>query len=406
MKVRIEKGVASGTVTAPPSKSMAHRLLICAAMADGVSTVRGISTCEDVLATLDCLTALGIKTERVGDDVTVYGRSFKEAVPSSPLHCRESGSTLRFMIPAAMLSGHTAVFYGAGRLMSRPMDVYDKLFKEKGLTFIGDGKSIVARGPLVGGTYELAGNVSSQFISGLIFALPVADGDSTIRITTAIESRSYINLTVNAVRAFGIEVEWADEYTIKVKGNQTYSARDITVEGDYSGAAFPDALGVLGGDVTVTGLDPDSIQGDSAYKRYYKMLLDGVPTIHIGDCPDLGPILFAIAAAKYGGVFDGTKRLKIKESDRAEAMATELKKFGTSVTVYEDSVVVYPADFHAPTETLSGHNDHRIVMSLAILLTLTGGEIDGAEAVSKSYPDFFENLASLGIGVTYISDEA
>jgi 3-phosphoshikimate 1-carboxyvinyltransferase len=383
---------------------MAHRLLICAGLATGTSTIEGISLCRDVLATIDCLTALGIKTERVGDDVTVWGRSFKEAIPSSPLYCRESGSTLRFMIPAAMLSGRTAVFYGSGRLMKRPMDIYDKLFREKGLTFIGDGESIVVKGPLVGGTYELAGNVSSQFISGLIFALPTAEGDSVIRITTPIESRSYINLTVNAVRAFGIEVEWADEYTINIKGNQTYKAREITVEGDYSGAAFPDALGLLGGEVTVTGLDPDSIQGDSVYKRYYKMLDSGVPTIHIGDCPDLGPILFAIAAARYGGVFDGTRRLKIKESDRAEAMAAELKKFGASVTVYDDSVVVYPIDFHAPSEVLSGHNDLRIVMSLAVLLTLTGGVIDGAEAVSKSYPGFFESLTSLGIKLSYIGD--
>lgn len=401
MKVKIEKGAARGRVAAPPSKSMAHRLLISAAMADGVSRVKGISSCEDVLATIDCLGALGIKAERVGDDVIVEGRSFREVKPSSPLQCRESGSTLRFMIPAAMLSGHTTVFYGMGRLMKRPMDVYEKLFSEKGLTFISDGESIVARGPLKGGKYELVGNVSSQFISGLIFALPLADGDSVIRITTPIESRSYINLTINAVRAFGIEVEWTDEYTIKIKGNQTYRAREITVEGDYSGAAFPDALGLFGGEVEVLGLDPDSIQGDSVYKRYFKMLEGGVPTIHIGDCPDLGPILFAIAAAKYGGVFDGTKRLKIKESDRAEAMAEELKKFGASVTVYEDSVVVYPAEFHAPREVLSGHNDHRIVMALAVLLTLTGGEIDGAEAVSKSYPSFFKSLEELGIKVAY-----
>lgn len=401
MKVKIEKGVARGRVAAPPSKSMAHRLLISAAMADGVSRVKGISSCEDVLATIDCLGALGIKAERVGNDVIVEGRSFREVKPSSPLQCRESGSTLRFMIPAAMLSGHTTVFYGMGRLMKRPMDVYEKLFSQKGLTFINDGESIVARGPLKGGKYELVGNVSSQFISGLIFALPLADGDSVIRITTPIESRSYINLTINAVRAFGIEVEWTDEYTIRIKGNQTYRAREITVEGDYSGAAFPDALGLFGGEVEVLGLDPDSIQGDSVYKRYFKMLEGGVPTIHIGDCPDLGPILFAIAAAKYGGVFDGTKRLKIKESDRAEAMAEELKKFGASVTVYEDSVVVYPAEFHAPREVLSGHNDHRIVMALAVLLTLTGGEIEGAEAVSKSYPQFFKNLEELGIKVSY-----
>ena len=400
MRVEIEKGAASGTVNAPPSKSMAHRLLICAAMCDGVSMIRGISNCEDVAATLDCLSALGINTERIGDDVAVTGKNFKEVKPTSPLQCRESGSTLRFMIPAAMLSGHTTVFYGAKRLMQRPMDVYEKLFAELGLTYISDGESIVVRGPLSGGKYSVAGNISSQFISGLIFALPLANGDSTINITTPIESRSYIDLTVSAVRKFGITVEWADEYTLKIPGGQKYTPAEITVEGDYSGAAFPDALNLFGGDVKVLGLDPESIQGDSVYKRYYNMLDGGVPSIHIGDCPDLGPVLFAIAAAKFGGVFSGTKRLKIKESDRAAAMAEELKKFGASVSVYDDSVVIYPAEFHAPTEILSGHNDHRIVMALAILLTLTGGEIDGAEAIKKSYPDFFENLKSLGVGVT------
>ena len=400
MKIRIEKGIASGVVKAPPSKSMAHRLLISAAMCDGESVIRGISNCEDVLATLDCLEALGIKAERRGDDVFVTGKSFKSVKPSAPLQCRESGSTLRFMIPAAMLSGHTTVFYGAERLMQRPMGVYEKLFSELGLTYISDGESIVVRGPLTGGEYSVAGNVSSQFISGLIFALPIADKDSTIKITTPIESRSYIDLTINAIKKFGVTVTWADEYTIKIPGRQKYIPTDITVEGDYSGAAFPDALNLFDGKVSVLGLDPESIQGDSVYKRYYDMLDGGVPSIHIGDCPDLGPVLFAIAAAKFGGVFSGTKRLKIKESDRAAAMAEELKKFGTSVSVYDDSVVIYPAEFHAPTEPLSGHNDHRIVMSLAILLTLTGGEIEGAEAIKKSYPEFFDNLKSLGICVT------
>lgn len=399
MKIRIDKGTARGRITAPPSKSMAHRLLICAAMSNGVSTVRGISDCEDVAATLDCLRALGIKTTKAGNDVTVLGRCFRDVQPIAPLECRESGSTLRFMIPPAMLSGQTTVFYGAERLMQRPMSVYQKIFKEKGLTYIEDGSSIVVRGKLCGGEYNLVGNISSQFISGLIFALPLADGDSVIKIAPPIESRSYINLTINAVREFGIKVEWADEYTLKISGNQTYQATNVTVEGDYSGAAFPDSLNLFGGKVEVSGLNPESIQGDSVYKRYFEMLRGGSPTIHIGDCPDLGPILFAVAAAKCGGVFCGTKRLKIKESDRAAAMAAELKKFGTSVSVYEDSVVVYPAEFHAPSESLSGHNDHRIVMSLAILLTLTGGEIEGAEAISKSYPDFFKHLKSLGIGV-------
>jgi 3-phosphoshikimate 1-carboxyvinyltransferase len=190
---------------------------------------------------------------------------------------------------------------------------------------------------------------------------------------------------------------WKDEHTLFIKGGQTYQAVDTSVEGDYSNAAFLSALSVLGGDVEVNGLRENSIQGDRVYTRFFDMLCKGTPTVHIGDCPDLGPILFAIAAAKYGGVFTGTSRLRIKESDRGAAMAEELKKFGTAVTVHDDTVVVYPAEFHAPSEILSGHGDHRIVMSLAVLCTLTGGTIEGAEAVAKSYPDFFEDIASLGI---------
>lgn len=399
MKVSIKPSRAKGIISAPPSKSMAHRLLICAALSEGVSHVSGISTCEDVLATLDCLAALGIKTEIAGDTVTVYGRNFRDITPSDALRCRESGSTLRFMIPLAMLSGKTTIFYGAKSLMHRPMGVYEKLFRELSLTYISDGESIVVKGPLVGGEYEVDGGISSQFISGLLFALPSASGDSRIKIIPPIESRSYIELTLSALRLFGISAEWENEYTIFIRGGQSYSAKDITVEGDYSGAAFPEALSLFGGEVTVKGLNPDSIQGDKVYSRFYEMLSSGIPTIHIGDCPDLGPILFAVAAAKFGGIFDGTRRLKIKESDRAAAMAEELAKFGTTVRVYDDTVVIYPTDFHSPSEVLLGHGDHRIVMALSILLTLTGGEIDGAEAVAKSYPGFFEHLSMLGIEV-------
>lgn len=402
MKIKIEKGVARGEILAPPSKSMAHRLLISAAMCDGVSTVRGISTCEDVLATLDCMKALGIEYEREGDMVRVKGRSPRELTPTAPLQCRESGSTLRFMIPIAMMSGKTTVFYGAKGLMSRPMSVYRDLFSSLGLTYIGDGESIVVKGPIKGGVYTVPGNISSQFISGLCFALPHADSDSTIKITPPIESRSYINLTVSALEDFGVKIEWIDEYTLKIQGRQKFLASDVTVEGDWSGAAFPDSLSLFGGEVKVMGLKEGSLQGDSVYPKYFDMLSRGVPTIHIGDCPDLGPILFAVAAAKSGGVFTGTRRLKIKESDRAAAMAEELSKFGVTVSVYDDNVVIYPSDFHAPSEPLSGHNDHRIVMALAVLLTLVGGEIEGAEAVSKSYPDFFSHLKALGIEVREI----
>ncbi|MBQ7362881.1 MAG: 3-phosphoshikimate 1-carboxyvinyltransferase [Clostridia bacterium] len=400
MIVKIEKGTARGKVTAPPSKSMAHRLVISAAMCRGESRIRGISDCEDVRATVTCLTALGVSVVREGDDLVVVGTDMTSTAPNGVLDAGESGSTLRFLIPVAMLSGKTVMFRGKEGLMRRPMDVYERLASERGLVFLGDGESITVRGRLPSGEYHVVGNVSSQFISGLLFALPTLEGDSRIRITPPIESRSYIEMTLAAIRLFGIRAEWEGEHTIFIPGGQHYTAADVTVEGDYSGAAFTDAFNILSGEVSVLGLNPDSIQGDKVYKKYYEMLDSGIPTVHIGDCPDLGPILFALAAAKRGGVFTGTKRLKIKESDRAEAMAEELKKFGVTVSVYEDKTVVYPVRFEPPTERLHGHNDHRIVMSLAILLTLVGGEIEGAEAISKSYPQFFSDLRKLGIGVT------
>ncbi len=397
MNIRIKKGVAKGTITAPPSKSMSHRLLISAAMAEGESVIRSVSCCEDVLATIDCIKALGIECEINGSVVTVKGRHPSNMTPSLPLIARESGSTLRFMIPVALSCNKTAVFYGSEGLMKRPMTVYEALAKEKGFTYINDGNSIAVKGKLPGGEYVLPGNLSSQFISGLLFALPSAEKDSYIKILPPIESRSYIELTLSAITTFGIRASWIDEHTIFIPKKQRYLPCDITVEGDYSGAAFPESLNLFSGSVNILGLCENSLQGDSVYRKYYDMLTRGVPTIHIGDCPDLGPIMFAIAAAKNGGVFTGTARLKIKESDRACAMAEELKKFGTSVSVYEDTVVIYPASFHKPTEILSGHNDHRIVMALSVLLTLTGGEISGAEAVSKSYPAFFSDLKTLGI---------
>ncbi len=399
MQVSISKGLAGGCVSAPPSKSMAHRLLICAALSKGESVIHGISSCEDVSATLDCLRVLGAEWSREGETVRVRGIDVRRAAPQEPLPCRESGSTLRFFLPLTLLSGNPATLVGAPSLMQRPMSVYAELCRELGLRYEPNGCAITVQGPLPAGEYRVVGNVSSQFISGLLFALPLAGADSVIRITPPVESRSYLNLTVDALREFGVEIVWQDEHTLAIRGNQTYRAHETTVEGDYSNSAFLDALGVLGGEVTVSGLRPDSLQGDRVYRHYFNMLCQGTPTIHIGDCPDLGPILFSIAAAKHGGIFNGTRRLRIKESDRAAAMAQELQKFGVSVSVHEDTVVVYPVDFHAPDVPLLGYNDHRIVMSLAVLLTLTGGTIEGAEAIDKSYPDFFERLAELGVEV-------
>ena len=399
MNVTIQPGKAAGIVPAPPSKSMAHRLLICAGLAEGTSQISGLDYNEDVLATMDCLRALGAVCAVEGDTVTVAGADVRNASPAQTLCCRESGSTLRFFIPLALLCGNRVSFTGTEKLLSRPLGIYAQLCAREGFIYEHSGKALQVQGKLQGGIYRLPGDVSSQFITGLLFALPLTAQDSRIEITTPLESRSYINLTLQALHSFGIEVDWQDEQTLRIPGNQRYRAQDMAVEGDYSGAAFYGAMNALGSDVTVTGLLPDSLQGDKVYGEHFESLRSGCPEIDISDCPDLGPVLFAVAAAKQGAVFTGTRRLKIKESDRAAAMAQELATFGTTVTVEENTVTVTPTAFHKPDRVLQGHNDHRIVMALAVLLMLTGGEIQGAQAVKKSFPDFFQKLQQLGIEV-------
>ena len=397
MKIKIHKGKARGSVAVPPSKSIAHRLLIAAAMAKGESVVRRVPDCEDVLATLDCLSALGVKTERYGEDIKVYGIDFTTAVTSSPLPCRESGSTMRFMIPLALLSSNPATLVGKGGLLARPMTPYEDIAKKCGLTFLKGSDGYTVCGPLSAGEYTLPGDISSQFITGLIFALAALPEDSKIRITKKLESRSYVELTRAALATFGVRVLWEDESTVFIPGGQQFIPCDVTVEGDFSGAAFLFALNHIGGEVKPLLLNPESLQGDRVCEELLKRLHREGEEIDITDCPDLGPILFASAAALSGATFTGTRRLKIKESDRVSAMAEELSKLGVTVTVSENSVTVGGGALSEPKEELCGHNDHRIVMSLAVLLTLTGGIISGAEAVNKSYPDFFTHLEALGI---------
>ena len=386
-------------MVAPPSKSMAHRLLIGGGLAKGESVIEGISSSEDMKATLDCLEAIGAKYSIDGDKVTITGADIRNIPEGAVLKCRESGSTLRFFIPICLLDGKTFTFTGSEKLLSRPLSVYEDIFKKQGIAFESCADKITLGGKLKSGTYKIKGNISSQFITGLLFVLPLMEEDSTIQLIPPVESCSYINLTIEALATFGIKVEWQDEKTLFIKGGQSYKAVRTKVEGDYSNAAFFAALNELGSEIEMTGLNPESLQGDKVYEKNFALLAKGTPTINIADCPDLGPILFAVAATKSGGVFTGTRRLKIKESDRATAMAEELAKFGVAVTVHEDSVVVYPHSFHAPEKPLCGHNDHRIVMSCAVLSTLTGGIIEGAEAARKSLPDFFDRLKSLGFEV-------
>lgn len=404
MKVRIEKGTARGIVSAPPSKSMAHRLLICAGLSDGECIVHGISDSEDMLATMDCLRTLGVQFEKEEDTVRVSGIDIRKAAALEKLNCRESGSTLRFFVPIALLTGKETVLAGSRRLMERPLSVYEELFSQRGITLQKTEREIRTRGSLRYGSFEMDGNVSSQFVTGLLLALPLLKGDSRIVLRPPVESRSYIDMTLSALRMFGVEAGWQEENVLYIKGNQRYHAEEVFVEGDYSNAAFFELLNLLGGQVKIENLREDSLQGDRVYEELLEALKRPDAELDLSDCPDLGPVLFAAAATGCGGKFTGTRRLKIKESNRGEAMAEELRKFGVTTEVLENEVIVGRQGLREPKEVLNGHNDHRIVMSEAVLLTQTGGVIDGAEAVSKSFPDFFEKLASLGIEVERIEN--
>ncbi|MBP5384319.1 MAG: 3-phosphoshikimate 1-carboxyvinyltransferase [Lachnospiraceae bacterium] len=393
MNIVIQKATACGTIKAQPSKSMAHRYIICAMLSEGESRIRGLAESEDILATMDCARALGAELKKDGEDLLVRGISDRKPAGEIVFSCRESGSTMRFFMGIAMGLGCRARFYGSRTLLQRPFSVYEEIAKRQGITFVRNEDHILVDGKLQPGDFEIPGDVSSQFISGLLFVLPLLEKDSRIVLLPPVESRSYIDLTLQALRDFGVCVE----NDLSIGGKQSYRCNTIDVEGDMSNAAFPDALNLLGGSVKITGLSADSSQGDRVYREYFQKLREGDACLDLTDCPDLGPVLFAVAACLHGGTFTGTRRLKMKESDRGTVMCEELAKCGVGTHMEDDSVRILPSVLHAPDQNLLGHNDHRIVMALSVILTRTGGTIEGAQAVSKSYPTFFDDLKSLGI---------
>ena len=396
MKIKIFPGNASGNVTAPPSKSMAHRLLMGAGLADGISRISHIALSEDIKATLGILEALGCQYTYEEQVVTIKGIGNVPLTSEKALDCNESGSTLRFFIPLLLTGGKKCEFIGAKRLMERPLDIYESICKEQGILFEQKGQSLLLEGKLKASHFKVPGGISSQFITGLLYALPLLQEDSVLEILPPIESKAYIDMTLEALEHYGVSIR-KEGNCYYIKGGQQYLAKDGYVEGDYSNAAFLDALDVIGGAVAVDGLRADSLQGDKVYQRYFEQLAKGHAVLDISECPDLGPILMGVAAAKHGAKLTGTKRLKIKESDRGTVMAQELLKFGIETEVKENEIFVYPGELQVPTEALDSHNDHRIAMTLATLCTITGGVICGAEAVRKSFPNYYKMIETLGI---------
>ena len=419
MQVEIKPGTARGAVQAPPSKSMAHRYLIAAALAKGKSVIAGVEYSQDILATIDCLRALGVGISCEGDRVTVCGTaSFK---PQADLLCRESGSTLRFFIPIATLFKGETRFIGRGQLGARPLDTFEKIFKAQGLLYKPSGTSkldLTVEGPLTAGRYEMPGNISSQFITGLLFTLPLLEGESEIVITTDLESVGYLELTLEVLTDFGIQIDYDKKKQVfSIPGNQSYQSQNYTVEGDYSQAAFFLSAGALGNDVVVTGLKQDSNQGDKGILHILEQLnavlkvkedtvavtapdgLKGDVIIDGAQVPDIIPISALVASLSPGKTkIINLKRLRIKESDRLEATKEELEKLGANIQVVGDELHIQAVSKLQGNSIGWSHQDHRMAMMLAIASTICEEEIvvRDADYVSKSYPTFWKEFEALG----------
>lgn len=399
MNVKILPSKTSGEVSAPPSKSFAHRYLIGSVLSCGKCVIKNIADSDDISATLSCIEQLGGSVTKDGNIVTVIPTNEKQ-IENAVFDCKESGSTLRFFIPVVLATGAKhCTFSGSERLLARGIKEYEKLFENSDVKIKSDKKSIEVNGTLSAGNYEISGEVSSQYTTGMLFALSRLSGKSTLKITGNAESRAYVDMTIKVLKDFGADITETEKNFFEINGKGRLSPGEFTVEGDWSNAAFLIALSRLVGTISVSGLNENSVQGDRFCTAAFDALDGENAEIDLKDCPDLAPILFSYAAYKNGGKFINTRRLRVKESDRANVMAEELKKFGANVKVYENSVEIEKTQLKPPIVPLCGHNDHRIVMALSVLAAVFGAEIDGAEAVNKSYPDFFRVIKKAGVNV-------
>lgn len=393
----------SGKITVPPSKSISHRALICAALADGKSEITNLLDCADTKATIDILRAFGANITQNGDKTVVDG--IKNPSAEAIADCCESGSTLRFLIPVAAALGCRTEFLGRAKLPQRPITPYLTQLTKNGVTFETETMPYKISGKLKAGDYSLAGNISSQFISGLLFALPLLDGDSRIILTSPLESKPYVDITIAELKKFGVEIT-ETEYGWHVAGNQKYKPFNTAIEADMSQAAFFAVANALGSKIEIEGLNPNSLQGDRAILDITEKAKGKAFEVDASQIPDLVPVLTVLAALSEGtSRITNCGRLRIKECDRLAAITEELNKLGAKVTELPDSLVIEGVkELHGGV--CDSHTDHRIPMSLAIAST-RGTEpvtLNGAECVSKSYPNFFEDFVSLGGKIDVINN--
>lgn len=419
MNVLLQPSPIAGTLHIPASKSLSHRALICSGLAQGNSTIEHLGNSKDIQATISCLENLGAKIniDPKTSLVSVQGCMPQNLTAPVTLDAYESGSTLRFFIPIAASGQELVTFKGQESLLARPLGVYEKLFHDQGLRFEQSQQQLTFQGPLTSGAYALEGHISSQFISGMLLMAPLVNGID-LDVVGDYQSRSYVGLTVDMMRQFGITVEETNDHHYHIAPNQEYQSRYVQVESDWSQAAFFLVLGMLKQELTLTGLKQDSLQGDRVICDFVQQaggLLNWQEdklvvspdqkinfTFDLADCPDLGPILCTLAAFIPGkNRLIHTARLRYKESDRVKALEDELRKWGVEITSDEDSITIIGKDTYSSDHivAIDSHNDHRIVMAMAVFALCAHQPclIQNAQAVNKSYPTFFADLKSLGV---------
>lgn len=415
--VTLSPSKLKGEVVIPTSKSVCHRAVICAGLAEGVSNIDNVVFSQDVEATCGAMSNLGVEivADKEASKIKVKGAAKLEPKDVS-IDCFESGSTLRFLIPVAATTGKKVTFDGRGKLVERPLEDYYRIFDEQQIDYKNaDGKlPLTIDGKLKAGEYRIKGDVSSQFISGLLFALPLLEGDSKIIVTTELESKPYVDLTIDALKTFSVEVENVNYREFIVKGNQKYKASDYRVEGDFSQVAFWLVAGCIGADVVCDGMNINSLQGDKAVLEIIKsmdgeILVEGnkikaVPSktkgtvIDAAECPDLVPVLTVLAALSEGTTeIINAARLRFKESDRLSAITTELNKIGADIEEKEDGLIIRGKEF-LTGGNVDSWNDHRIAMALAVASIRCKEPviIKDSSCIKKSYPNFWEHFRELG----------
>lgn len=406
-------GRPKGVIQLPASKSLAHRSLICAALASGESLIKGLNLPGwDIAATLACLKSLGIDWQWEGDSLRIQGGSLSPE-ENAVLDVGESGSTLRFMLPLALISGKRIAFKGEGRIWERPLTEYLEALTARGaeIDFQPQAGHLVVQGGLKPGEYRLPGHISSQFVSGLLMVLPLLPGESRILLTSPLESRPYVDLTLQVMAAFGVEIEHDDYAVFRIPGGQSYQARVYEVEGDFSAASFFLAAAALGCDVRCAGLNPASKQGDREILTVIERAggriiqnpdgtlgaeggnLQGI-RVDCRDIPDLVPPMAVLLSFAQGeSRLEQAARLRMKESDRLEAVADLLQALGGKVVQEEDALIITGAESLAGG-LVDSKNDHRIAMAAALASLGCRGpvEIINPECVDKSYPGFWQHF--------------